>query len=80
MSEVNLRVPFFDHWTRFGLLARWREWSRCRSTIRELSQLDDRMLKDIGLHRSEIVSVSHEITSMSSTLSTTGTRSQKIRS
>jgi uncharacterized protein YjiS (DUF1127 family) len=38
-----------------GKLIRWfRAWTRYRQSLRELAQLDDRELADIGISRSEI--------------------------
>jgi uncharacterized protein YjiS (DUF1127 family) len=46
-------------WAAAEASRRWRtfvDWRRRRTAIRELGALDDRMLKDIGLGRSEIES------------------------
>ena len=37
-------------------------WHERQTTIRRLSRLDDRLLKDIGIHRHEIASVVHQFT------------------
>lgn len=37
-----------------SLVTAFRAWARYRVTVRELSMLDNRMLRDIGLDRSEI--------------------------
>ncbi len=42
-------------------IERLREGHRRRVTIRELSALDDYTLRDIGLHRSQISSVAHDL-------------------
>lgn len=62
--QTALTGPFASE--RKGLwstLARlWRAYLEMRSTraaIRELSGLDDHMLKDMGIHRGEIASVVH---------------------
>ena len=36
-------------------LAAWRSWQEREATIRDLRAWDDRMLKDIGLTRGEII-------------------------
>src|SRR5262245_21224191 len=41
------RVPY-------GLIAAWAEWRRVRRAVRQLEDLSDRMLADIGLQRSDI--------------------------
>ena len=45
----------FDFFVRKG--KKTTSYRRQRATIRELSALDDRMLKDIGLRRSQIAPV-----------------------
>ncbi len=42
------------------LLDAIRRWHERRTSIRRLSQLNDRLLRDIGIHRHEIESVVHQ--------------------
>jgi hypothetical protein len=44
-------VPGFEQTTRLGWLTRMREWTRQQRKVAELSDLDDRMLRDIGITR-----------------------------
>ena len=48
-----------DVWRLLGsrFLETLSAWRRARGTYRALSELDDDMLHDIGLHRSEIAAV-----------------------
>ena len=39
----------------------WQRRRRDRATLRTLNSLDDRTLRDLGLHRSEIGAISAEI-------------------
>jgi uncharacterized protein YjiS (DUF1127 family) len=55
LSE-ELRSRSGDWWP-IKLLKAARRWQRARSTYRQLSELYDRQLKDIGLTRSQIRSV-----------------------
>lgn len=43
-----------------NFLRRWDEWALARRRHAELQSLDDRTLRDIGLHRSELLSVAHD--------------------
>jgi uncharacterized protein YjiS (DUF1127 family) len=43
--------------------AAWLRFRRRRTMLRELETLDDRMLRDIGIHRSEVSSLVAELTS-----------------
>jgi len=55
---VDQRVSGFAS----GLAAAFRSiarWNQCRKTVRELRRLDDRVLRDIGLHRDDIGYVAH---------------------
>ena len=43
------------------LVRAWRRWKAARATRLELSTLDARMLRDLGIDRSEVGSVAAEI-------------------
>jgi uncharacterized protein YjiS (DUF1127 family) len=44
-----------------GTAAAWHRSRRQRAMLRELQALDDHMLRDIGLHRSEVSSLAAEL-------------------
>jgi len=44
-----------------GAAAAWQRGRRRRAMLRELQSLDDRMLHDIGVHRSELDSLVAEL-------------------
>lgn len=58
-AEIFATAPRARFGLAAGLFRAAQGWSRRRRSIAELSALDDRMLKDIGLDRSEILSVAH---------------------
>jgi uncharacterized protein YjiS (DUF1127 family) len=66
-SEKRSAGP--DVWRLLGsrFLEVLSAWRRARGTYRALSELDDDMLHDIGLHRSEIASVALGVRSRVST-------------
>jgi uncharacterized protein YjiS (DUF1127 family) len=66
-SEKQSAGP--DVWRLLGsrFLEVLSAWRRARGTYRALSELDDDMLHDIGLHRSEIASVALGVRSRVST-------------
>ena len=43
-----------------GLVLAYKRWQQRRTTLFQLQSLDDRMLRDIGLHRMELSSVVEE--------------------
>ena len=41
----------------YNFVNAFRRWQRTQATIRELSRLDDRTLRDIGVNRADITNV-----------------------
>lgn len=63
VRSVAIGAPRLDWVARLRDLARaFAAYRRRRAAARELSALDDRMLRDIGFHRDEIASVVAEVT------------------
>jgi uncharacterized protein YjiS (DUF1127 family) len=58
IAEVMPRV---ERTSRLGWFARLREWSRQQRKVAELSDLDDRMLRDIGITRGILLSENFRI-------------------
>lgn len=61
LSRAAFRAVEAIEETVVTFIERLREGHRRRVTIRELSALDDYTLRDIGLHRSQISSVAHDL-------------------
>jgi uncharacterized protein YjiS (DUF1127 family) len=60
MTTLSLSLPFGHFGSGFGhfaarLAARWRHAQRLRETRRYLTQMDERMLQDIGVSRAQAV-------------------------
>lgn len=60
---ADLRWP---RWLQ-PLVRHWRRMRRAAATRRELARLDDTMLRDLGLRRSEIGSISAELAGLAET-------------
>ena len=58
-AEIFATAPRVRFGLAAGLFRAIHGWSLRRRRIAELSALDDRLLKDIGLDRSEILSVAY---------------------
>ena len=53
-DTFDLNLPALLRQTAAGTLARLRTWRDKRQALRDLAQLDDHLLADIGLSRAEI--------------------------
>ena len=54
-------MPRVEQTSRPGWFARLREWSRQQRKVAELSDLDDRLLRDIGITRGILLSENFRI-------------------
>jgi uncharacterized protein YjiS (DUF1127 family) len=57
--QVVERARAYRAATIRGLVRWFADWMRRRAAVARLQSFDDRMLKDIGIHRSEIEAVVH---------------------
>ena len=60
LASAGPFISQLQHWLH-ATLRRWCRQLRARATARTLMQLDSGTLRDLGLHRSEIGSLTHEL-------------------
>ncbi len=59
MGLMNMEITMSTLFTKVTFAS--QTWRRRRNTVKELSALSDRLLEDIGIHRSQIRSVVEEL-------------------